>query len=139
MEELNELGLLVTPDRPHPRPLEYADLSRLTYLNCVIKVVHAASLSMSTPSLQASWSLPPCAVAVTMSLCLRHAKDIGRCAAQESLRIRPVLPILFRRAMKDVQLGPYLLPEGTIIELHLLAMNTHPLYWDRPDEFLPVR
>lgn len=57
---------------------------------------------------------------------------------QEVLRIRPVLPILFRRAMKDLRLGRYLLPEGTIIELHMLAMNTHPLYWDRPDEFLPV-
>ena len=58
---------------------------------------------------------------------------------QESLRLRPVLPILFRRAMKDVQIGPYLLPEGTILELHPLAMNTHPKYWERPDDFVPVR
>ncbi len=38
VEELDQLGLLVTPDRPQPRPLEYADLARLTYLNCVIRV-----------------------------------------------------------------------------------------------------
>ncbi len=37
-EELDQLGLLATPDRPTPRSLELADLSRLTYLNCVIKV-----------------------------------------------------------------------------------------------------
>lgn len=60
------------------------------------------------------------------------------CPDQEVLRIKPVLPMLFRRAMKDVQIGQYLIPEGTIIELHMLAMNTHPLYWDCPDEFLPV-
>ena len=57
---------------------------------------------------------------------------------QESIRLRPVLPILFRRAMKDVQIGPYLFPEGTILELHTLAMNTHPKYWERPDDFVPV-
>ena len=61
------------------------------------------------------------------------------CAAiQESIRLRPVLPILFRRAMKDVQIGPYLFPEGSILELHTLAMNTHPKYWEDPDDFVPV-
>lgn len=38
VEELERLELLVTPERPQPRPLEYADLARLTYLNCVIRV-----------------------------------------------------------------------------------------------------
>lgn len=54
------------------------------------------------------------------------------------MRKRPVLPLMFRRAMKDVRVGPYLFPEGTILEVHMLAMQTHPLYWDRPDDFLPV-
>ena len=31
--ELDAAGLLVTPDRPFPRPMEYADLGRLTYLS----------------------------------------------------------------------------------------------------------
>ncbi|BDA44790.1 probable Dynein assembly factor 1, axonemal at C-terminar half [Coccomyxa sp. Obi] len=93
VEELDQLGLLATPERPTPRGLELADLSRLTYLNCVIK---------------------------------------------ESMRKRPVLPLMFRRAVKDVRIGPYLFPAGTIIEVHVLAMNTHPLYWDRPDDFLPL-
>ncbi|CAL8464901.1 g4436 [Coccomyxa elongata] len=35
--ELDEAGLLVTPERPQPRDLTHADLSRLTYLNCVLK------------------------------------------------------------------------------------------------------
>lgn len=59
-------------------------------------------------------------------------------ATQESIRLRPVLPVVFRRAMKDVQIGPHLFPEGTILELHTLAMNTHPHYWERPDDFVPV-
>lgn len=36
--ELDEAGLLVTPERPQPRALAHADLARLTYLNCVLKV-----------------------------------------------------------------------------------------------------
>lgn len=55
------------------------------------------------------------------------------------MRMRPVLPMILRRAMKDVRIGPYLIPKGTVLEIHILAMNTHSLYWDRPDEFLPVR
>ena len=36
--ELDAVGLLATPDRPEPRCMEHADLARLTYLQCVIKV-----------------------------------------------------------------------------------------------------
>ena len=36
--ELDAVGLLATPDRPEPRCMEHADLTRLTYLQCVIKV-----------------------------------------------------------------------------------------------------
>ena len=38
MEELDSLGLLATESRPQPRELQYEDLSKLTYLNLVIKV-----------------------------------------------------------------------------------------------------
>ena len=38
-EELASLGLLATPERPKPRPLEWEDLSKLVYLNAVIKVL----------------------------------------------------------------------------------------------------
>ena len=36
--ELDDAGLLVTPQRHAPRAMEYADLGRLTYLNWVCKV-----------------------------------------------------------------------------------------------------
>ena len=35
--ELEAAGLLVTPARPSPRALEFADLAALTYLQAVIK------------------------------------------------------------------------------------------------------
>jgi hypothetical protein len=39
VEELRSLGLLATPEQPQPRPLLPEDLSKLTYLNLVIKVI----------------------------------------------------------------------------------------------------
>ena len=39
MAELRELGLLATPEQPHPRALEYTDLAKLTCLNDALKVL----------------------------------------------------------------------------------------------------
>lgn len=38
VEELDSLELLITPERPRPREMVYADLSKMVYLNAVIKV-----------------------------------------------------------------------------------------------------
>ena len=38
MEELRALGLLATPEQPAPRPIQWEDVAKLTYLNNVIKV-----------------------------------------------------------------------------------------------------
>lgn len=40
--ELDKAGLLVTSERPMPRAMEYADLTRLTYLGWVCKVTTLA-------------------------------------------------------------------------------------------------
>lgn len=39
LEELDSLELSITPQRPRPRPLTYADLPKLAYLQAVIKVL----------------------------------------------------------------------------------------------------
>ena len=36
--ELDAAGLLVTPARPRPRPFAFADISKLRYMDCVLKV-----------------------------------------------------------------------------------------------------
>lgn len=48
MEELDGLGLLVTEERPSPRELEYADISKLTYLAAVMKATPPPSLAGAT-------------------------------------------------------------------------------------------
>ena len=151
--ELGAAGLLATLERPQPRCMEHADLAQLTYLQCVIKVGShtATSLLACLRIIHAvvfTWRLPMCTTVLWFELRVSPSVASVACegmltracaANQESIRLRPVLPILFRRAMKDVQIGPYLFPEGTILELHTLAMNTHPKYWECPDDFVPVR
>lgn len=36
-EELRSLDLLATAERPSPRPIQWEDVAKLTYLNSVIK------------------------------------------------------------------------------------------------------
>ena len=43
LAELADLHLLKTEHNPKPREMTYADLSKLTYLNAVIKVPHSRS------------------------------------------------------------------------------------------------
>ena len=42
-EELRSEGLLATPQQPQPRALEHADLSKLAFLSCAVKVRRSAS------------------------------------------------------------------------------------------------
>lgn len=51
VEELRRLDLLATPEQPCPRPVQWDDITRLTYLNAVIKVPSAAAHSCRSPPL----------------------------------------------------------------------------------------
>lgn len=57
LAELDALGLLVTPERPNPRLLEYDDLTKLTYTNNCIKV---SALSSLAPDSYAPHSVHEC-------------------------------------------------------------------------------
>ena len=41
--ELDAAGLLVTPARPHPRPFTFSDISKLPYLDAVLKARRASA------------------------------------------------------------------------------------------------
>jgi cytochrome P450 len=45
--ELAQHGLLATPERPVPRATEWDDIPKLTYLQAVIKVPAASSITRS--------------------------------------------------------------------------------------------
>ena len=57
-QELEEHGLLVSPQNPNPRALEYADLERLKYLGAVMKACLPCQQSFFLPFVDYSGSYP---------------------------------------------------------------------------------
>ena len=84
-----QVGLLATAERPQPRALQYEDLSRLPYLNMVIKVRRPASLP-SPPSCHSLCGIthPPiwfsctemCSACVVVAPCSQALCERGSCA-----------------------------------------------------------
>ena len=50
----------------------------------------------------------------------------------------PVVPLLVRAAQKDVRIGDTVIPCGSLMTAHFLAMHTSARYWERPKDFIPV-
>src|ERR1700730_8850634 len=57
----------------------------------------------------------------------------------ETLRVRPVVPIVVRLLQDELQVGAYRLPAGTRVTPSLYLTNRNPRIYERPDEFLPER
>ena len=58
---------------------------------------------------------------------------------QESLRIRPIFPLIARMLSADWQCGEYYLPKGTVIAPSPFLTQTDDEYWDEPFSFKPER
>jgi cytochrome P450 len=57
----------------------------------------------------------------------------------ESMRLYPPAPIITRTALKEFQLGDFLIPTGTVMFVPVYAVHHHPSIWDRPEVFDPER
>lgn len=59
--------------------------------------------------------------------------------ATETLRLRPPPGALFRETSRDVELGGYHVPEGTMLVLPQFEVQTDPAYFEDPYSFRPER
>ncbi|MBJ7470785.1 MAG: cytochrome P450 [Solirubrobacteraceae bacterium] len=57
----------------------------------------------------------------------------------ETLRLRPVLPVVVRDLQADVELGGHLLPAGTRVACSISLMHTSPEVYPDPHAFKPER
>jgi cytochrome P450 family 135 len=57
----------------------------------------------------------------------------------ETLRVRPVVPIVARMLKDELQVGPYALPAGTRVAPSIWLTNRNPRVYERPDDFEPER
>jgi cytochrome P450 family 135 len=62
-----------------------------------------------------------------------------RAVVNETLRVRPVVPIVARVLMDDLQVGEYDLPQGTRVFPSIYLTNRNPRVYEDPTEFRPER
>jgi cytochrome P450 len=93
-------------------------------------------------------------VAWAIERLVRHPQKLARLTAEidageseeymnavvnETLRVRPVVPIVARMLKEDLQVGRDLLPAGTRVAPCIYLTNRNPKVYERPEEFMPER
>ncbi len=54
------------------------------------------------------------------------------------MRLYPVVPMIFRKAMRKQRIGGYTIPKGAFFIIHIMATHTSDRNWERAADFLPV-
>ncbi len=62
-----------------------------------------------------------------------------RAVVNETLRVRPTVPIVARTLMEDFDVGGYVLPAGTRVFPSIYLTNRNPRVYEQPAEFRPER
>jgi cytochrome P450 len=95
-------------------------------------------------------------VAWAIERLVRHPQQLARLVAEidagpdggeryatavvnETLRVRPVVPIVARILSEDFELGGRMLPAGTRVMPSIYLTNRNPRVYDAPEEFRPER
>lgn len=65
--------------------------------------------------------------------------EFTRMVMEESMRLRPPVWAVFRRATADAELGGYHITGGAKMIVSPYAMHRHPRYWPEPERFDPER
>eukprot|EP00882_Tetradesmus_deserticola_P015170 GHRQ01016154.1.p1 GENE.GHRQ01016154.1~~GHRQ01016154.1.p1 ORF type:complete len:527 (+),score=223.12 GHRQ01016154.1:158-1738(+) len=60
-------------------------------------------------------------------------------ATKEAMRMLPVVSVMGRVAGKDMAVGPYKVPAGTVVGTPLFAIQNSSHNWEKPEEFIPER
>jgi len=73
-----------------------------------------------------------------------NVAEIGRCdqaewAMKEALRLNAAAPVLWRRAVRDVDFGGYSFPAGTIMGVNPMLTHLLPSIWQDPLAYDPAR
>lgn len=58
---------------------------------------------------------------------------------KESLRIRPVVPVVARHAVEAIELDGWLIPAGTTVMVSIYLVHHDPATYAEPDQFRPER
>jgi len=67
------------------------------------------------------------------------ASDYLTAVVNETLRVRPVVPIVVRVLQEELRVGRYTLPAGTSVTPSIYLTNRNPTVYESPEEFRPER
>ncbi len=67
------------------------------------------------------------------------SEDYLNAVCTETLRVRPVVPIVVRLLQQPLQVDGYELPAETRVAPSIYLTNRNPRVYERPDEFMPER
>jgi len=77
---------------------------------------------------------------------LRLQRDLGNgdhayldATISEVMRVRPVVGMVARKLVKDMRVGPYLLPAGAVVAPNIFLAHRRPATYPKPLEFRPQR
>ena len=65
--------------------------------------------------------------------------DYADAVVKETLRLRPVLPVVVRQATRDVEIAGVTIPRGTIVSPCIYLVHRRPDLYPEPDAFRPER
>ena len=57
----------------------------------------------------------------------------------ETLRLRPTVPIIFRRVVEPLELGGYRIPRRAVVVLSQYVTHRDPRFYEEPERFDPRR
>jgi cytochrome P450 len=60
-------------------------------------------------------------------------------AVKEALRLNAAAPVLWRRALRDIEFAGYVIPAGTVTGVNPMLTHLLPNLWDRPFSYDPDR
>ena len=77
--------------------------------------------------------------ASSISLTELQSCPVSDWAVKEALRLNAAAPVLWRRAVRDVEYDGHLLPAGTVTGVNPMLTHLLPDIWDEPSRFDPSR
>ncbi|KAI4466640.1 cytochrome p450 family 4 [Holotrichia oblita] len=69
---------------------------------------------------------------------LGKLKLLERCI-KETLRLYPSVPIVARQLQKDIDIGGYVIPASSTVNLYIYVIHRDPRYYNNPEAFDPDR
>ncbi|XP_050347063.1 cytochrome P450 4C1-like [Nymphalis io] len=61
------------------------------------------------------------------------------CCIKETLRLYPSVPYIFRSITEEIVLGGYVIPAGTMCQIHIYDLHRRPDLYPEPERFIPER